>query len=221
MSSLPKLIVLSGHAGSGKDTVAALFIQNGYQNIKFSQPAKDFCSRFLGRPLDMGTDRQFVIDVSWFMKGVGVEEFRAKYGTKVTDQISQWLFELNVISPVTGVKAFTETFWCDLVASQLPPGGQFVFTDVRLPSEYRKVKEMGAKLVFLDCPQWLREQRLIARDGAIQEGIWENPFETHMDSFEYDLVTATGHIEFIAGEHEYYEYPPQKIYDKIVEGLNG
>ena len=41
MSELPKVIVLTGQAGSGKSTIAAQLATQGYTVVKFAGPLKD------------------------------------------------------------------------------------------------------------------------------------------------------------------------------------
>jgi dephospho-CoA kinase len=183
------LISLNSNACGGKDTLAEKIVTRlGYQNIKFSQPVKDIVSAFLKRPINMGEDRPMIIDVSFYLKNQRTSlEMYSKYGYDLLHFIQDWVREL----PQCEYDPFTEKFWANYTLNEhnIGPGcGQkYVFTDIRLPSEYEATKALGAVYIFLDCPQEVREDRMMKRDGKIPEGIWDNSFEKYMLDWDYDI----------------------------------
>jgi dephospho-CoA kinase len=178
-------IAVCGSAGSGKDTLAYFLMRDyGFENIKFSQPVKDLVSEYLDREINKATDRKLIIDVSFYMKGeISNGEMIDRYGYDLMQFAIDWCSEKigqNVIR--------NEFFWAEFTANKLKPDGLYVFTDIRLPSEYKTMRNRGVVFVRLNTPREICEQRMIKRDGGIMPGIWENPFESHWQNWQYDFA---------------------------------
>jgi hypothetical protein len=197
------LIAICGHAGSGKDSLAASLIPYGYENIKFSQPVKDFVTELLGREIDKKTDRNLIIDVSWYMKGHKVADLMKKYEhLDLYRKANDWVNRLETPKNLF----FTDFFWADLTLRQLKEGGKYVFTDIRLPSERDRVMVMGGVFVRVNVPRPICEERLNQRDGGFSAQIWETAFEKSFLEWDY-------HFELDGTK------TPQEVQQDLFKGL--
>ena len=75
------LIGITGFIGSGKDTVANMFVERGCSHDSFASPVKDVCASIFGWPRDMlegdtveSRDFREIPDMFWTKK-LGVPNF--------------------------------------------------------------------------------------------------------------------------------------------------
>lgn len=133
MSELPKVIVLTGQAGSGKSTIAAQLATQGYATVKFAGPLKAML-RALGL-----TDAE--------IEGVLKEKPCPLLGGRTPRHAMQTLgteWGRNLIAPDLWVVA-----WQHAVRGVLSSGGRVVVDDCRFRNELAAAMEMGGVAVRL------------------------------------------------------------------------
>lgn len=133
MSELPKVIVLTGQAGSGKSTIAAQLATQGYTVVKFAGPLKDML-RALGL-----TDAEIEGDLK--------EKPCPLLGGRTPRYAMQTLgteWGRNLIAPALWVVA-----WQHSVRGVLAGGGRVVVDDCRFLNELAAAMEMGGLAVRL------------------------------------------------------------------------
>lgn len=121
-----KIIGLSGYAGSGKDTVAAML--EGYEVKKFAGKLKKIAGVMLNVPEAMFELPEFKAEYlrDWQMT---VREFLQKFGTEaVRDN-------------------FDRDAWVKALFSDLHHSSRWVITDVRFPNEAAAIKDRGGVVV--------------------------------------------------------------------------
>lgn len=133
MSELPKVIVLTGQAGSGKSTIAAQLAAQGYTVVKFAGPLKAML-RALGL-----TDAEIEGDLK--------EKPCPLLGGRTPRYAMQTLgteWGRNLIAPDLWVAA-----WQHAVRGVLASGGRVVVDDCRFRNELAAAMEMGGVAVRL------------------------------------------------------------------------
>lgn len=129
----PRVIALSGAAGSGKSTASAFLASKGYELVKFAGPLKSMC-RAVGL-----TDEH----IEGALKQVPCDLLQGK----TPRQFMQWLgteFGRDLIGP---------SFWTDLWKARandiLAAGGRVVVDDCRFESEAGTVRSVSGVIVRL------------------------------------------------------------------------
>lgn len=129
----PRVIGLSGVAGSGKSTAASYLQQRGYQLVKFAGPLKDMC-----RAIGM-TESQ--------IEGDHKERPSALLQGKTPRQAMQWL------GTQWGRDLIGRHFWIGLwearVNAVLDEGGCVVTDDCRFPNEADAIRKLGGVVIRL------------------------------------------------------------------------
>jgi len=70
---------------------------------------------------------------------------------------------------------------------------KFCIDDVRFQNEIDKLKEYDKCMVIkLVCDENIRRERLLARDGSIDEARFNHSSETGVDTLTYDVILDTG-----------------------------
>lgn len=132
---MPKVVALTGLAGSGKSTVADYLVRrHGYVRVKFAGPLKDMCRSIgltedhiegslkeLPSPLLAGRTPRFV------MQTLGTEWGR------------------DIIGP-----NFWTGLWCDRASDVLDHGGRVVVDDCRFENEADAVRGYGGLLIRIE-----------------------------------------------------------------------
>lgn len=129
----PKVVAISGAAGSGKSTVSSYLSTKGYTLVKFAGPLKSMC-RAVGL-----TDEH--------IEGSLKQEPCVLLQGKTPRQFMQWLgteFGRDLIGP---------SFWTDLWKANaekiLAAGGRVVVDDCRFENEAQTVRSIGGVIVRL------------------------------------------------------------------------
>jgi hypothetical protein len=136
---MPEIIGLVGYARSGKDSVAAVLADYGFQRISFADAIRD--ALYTLDPFVTGSSdlriSQLVDTLGWDNVKVQYPEIRRLlqvFGTEVARE--QW----------------DDQFWVNLGFSKMEPEGRYVITDVRFPNEADAVKQHGGELWRVDRP---------------------------------------------------------------------
>jgi len=138
-ANLPRLVALSGAAGSGKTTAADYLIEHyGYTRFKFAGPLKDMLYAVGLSHNDIeGTAKQIPSDVlcgrtpRYVMQTLGTEWGRDLIGADLWVNIWQ-----------RRVTAFAAE----------NPGAKFIVDDLRFPNELEAVKQLGGTRIILHRP---------------------------------------------------------------------
>lgn len=148
-----KIIAFCGYARSGKDTAAAVLVEQGWQRVAFADAVRDFA---------------LVIN-PW----IGVESIRNNYeGALYTEiplcrhlreivSVSGWddakknphVRQLLIDIGMGGREKLFPTIWMDVVRRKIEATeSDIVLTDCRFPNEAEMIHGMGGKVVRIDRP---------------------------------------------------------------------
>lgn len=133
--NLPRVVALSGVAGSGKSTVASHLIKRyGYTRLKFAGPLKAMC-RAIGMTDAMIEGGEKELPVSW-LSGRSPRYFMQRLGTD---------FGRDLIGPDLWVGLFQKA-----ANDVLAAGGRVVVDDCRFDNEADTVRAMGGVVLKLE-----------------------------------------------------------------------
>lgn len=211
MSINKDIIVVSGYAGSGKDTLAANITKHlGHKKISLADPLKDLTRRCLGREINKGTDRQFLIDLGQYMRGLDQKVFNDKYGFTYSHTITRYLEENKDLYSYF----WTTEFWTQIILKEVSNGGKWVIPDMRFKAERQTLDKLKPVFVALDVPRRLCEDRLKVRDGSFNPSMWESNSEKE---WKHILVTLiiNGCKYCPQVDYDDFENPPPKTEEEI------
>lgn len=147
------LIGLVGFMGSGKDTVANIFIEQGCVKDSFAAPLKDLCSSIFGwsRELMEGDsiesrDFRETPDMFWSRK-LGIPNF--------TPRLALQLIGTDVLR-----KHFHNDIWLNSLEYRLrcyKESSCVVLSDARFCNELNLIKSLGGKVIWVqrgELPEW-------------------------------------------------------------------
>lgn len=143
------IVGILGFAGSGKDTVGAMFREAGYEKASFAATLKDATSSIFGwkRELlegDTDESRKFRDEVDKFWTG--------HLGYEVTPRkMLQWL-GTNACRNVIG-----DDIWVYSMLRSMDKNKDYVITDVRFPNEIKMIRKVGGTLIRVKRgpePEW-------------------------------------------------------------------
>lgn len=129
----PRIIALSGPAGSGKSTAAAALQDKGYTLVKFAAPLKDM-SRAIGLSDEYIEGNLKERPLDW-LQGKSPRQFMQLLGTE---------FGRDCIGP-----HFWVGLWERAVLDVLDGGGRVVCDDCRFANEADAVRKLGGVVVRL------------------------------------------------------------------------
>jgi len=171
------IVGILGFAGSGKDTVGAMFREAGYEKASFAATLKDATSSIFGwkRELlegDTDESRQFrdKADPFW-TKHLGYEVTPRK--------MLQWL-GTDACRKIIG-----DNIWVYSMLSNMDPNKKYVITDVRFPNEIKMIREAGGALVRVlrgPEPEWYD---LAVKDNLKEIRKWTDSMESKYPFVHY------------------------------------
>jgi|TARA_R110002153_G_scaffold18319_6_gene64103 hypothetical protein len=170
------LIGLVGFIGSGKDTVANMFVQKGCQQDSFASPLKDVCSSIFGweRSLLTGDtiesrDFRETPDMYWTKK-LGIANF--------TPRLALQLMGTEVMR-----NHFNEDIWLSSleyrIMKQHAAAPCTVISDARFINELDLIKRMGGKIIWVqrgELPDWF-ETATTASSNVVKRRIMETTYK--------------------------------------------
>jgi len=144
-----KIVGILGFAGSGKDTVGAMFREAGYEKASFAASVKDATSCIFGwkRELlegDTDESRKFREEVDPF--------WTEHLGYEVTPRKM-----LQLLGTEACRNALGENIWVYSMLRNMDANKKYVITDVRFPNEIKMVQEAGGTLIRVRRgpePEW-------------------------------------------------------------------
>lgn len=131
--NLPRVVALTGVAGSGKSTAAGYLQRRGYQLVKFAGPLKDM------------------------LRAIGLAEQQIEGGEKERPaallQGKTPRHAMQTLGTEWGRKCLGDDFWVGLwrarVDAILENGGRVVVDDCRFPNEAAAIRAMGGDIYRL------------------------------------------------------------------------
>jgi len=131
-----RLIGLSGFAQVGKDSVANILGEHGFQRVSFADPLRAAMytldpivrSDTYGRTYGL---REVVEDIGWDEAKTRIPEVRRL---------------LQVFGTEVGRQMLGKSIWVDLAKKKIGPTGKYVITDVRFPDEVIAIRALGGSL---------------------------------------------------------------------------
>jgi hypothetical protein len=127
------LIGLSGYARVGKNSVAAILVEEfGYKQVALADKLKQALAT-----LNPNVSSRYPIELA---------DVLAQGGWEYAKQYPEVRRLLQVLGTEVGRKMFWEDFWTDLAFREVSPGDKVVFSDVRFPNEADRVKSLGGEI---------------------------------------------------------------------------
>jgi hypothetical protein len=155
-----RAIGLSGYARAGKDTVAGILLDHGYQQASFAAALKEALLA-----LDpLAADRP-----NWRISQIVHEPSDWEHAKDEYPMVRELLQRLGT---EVGRKFFGDNVWVDLAFKAIPDGGKVVFADCRFPNEAAAIRATGGEV-------WR-----VARPGC--GPINGHPSETALDGYDFD-----------------------------------
>lgn len=155
------IVGLTGYAGSGKDTAAAVLLVKGYERIAFADKLKE--GLYALNPIVAAVPEVGLVEHGRenmgvkLAPGVGIEYLRlADAVDAVGWDEAKKLGEIRALAQRYGTEAGRNIHgsqcWVDLAMEQLIPGVDYVFTDARFASEVEAIQRAGGIIVRIDRP---------------------------------------------------------------------
>ena len=152
--------------GSGKDTVAKMFVEKGAVQDSFAAPLKDLCASVFGWPRDMlqgdtveSRDFRETPDMYWTRK-LGIDQF--------TPRLALQLLGTEIMRT-----HFNQDIWLDSLEYRIRKNEQqdtmVVVSDCRFKNELDLIKELNGIVVHVirdELPEWY-ETAVHANKGSV------------------------------------------------------
>ena len=202
------IIGICGFIGSGKDTVANMFVERGCVQDSFAAPLKDVCASVFGWRREMlegdtveSRDFRETPDVFWTRK-LGVPNF--------TPRLALQLLGTEVLR-----NHFNENIWLNSleyrIRKQLTDAPCTVISDARFRNELDLIKEMGGVIIWVqrgELPEWF-ETAKTAHENVISRRIMETKYrDVHESEWNWAgypadyIVNNNGTLEELAKQVE-------------------
>ena len=202
------IIGICGFIGSGKDTVANMFVERGCVQDSFAAPLKDVCASVFGWQREMlegdtveSRDFRETPDVFWTTK-LGVPNF--------TPRLALQLLGTEVLR-----NHFNENIWLNSleyrIRKQLTDAPCTVISDARFRNELDLIKEMGGVIIWVqrgELPEWF-ETAKTAHENVISRRIMETKYrDVHESEWNWAgypadyIVNNNGTLEELAKQVE-------------------
>jgi hypothetical protein len=154
-----RVIGLSGYARSGKDTVASIMGDWGWQRAAFADPIRKAVYK-LNPQIHDGLRVQDIVDqFGWDRAKVEYKEIR---------------YLLQHMGTEAGRQLYGEQFWIDQTLDSVPDDTDVVITDVRFPNEADAIRAIGGEVWRIRRPG----------TGPVNDHI----SETAMDDYSFDAI---------------------------------
>ena len=169
------IIGIVGFIGSGKDTVAQMFVDKGCTQDSFAAPLKDLCASVFGWQRDLvegatveSRDFRETPDLYWSKK-LGVPNF--------TPRLALQLMGTEVMRT-----HFHEDIWLSSLEYRVMQMHKeapcVVVSDARFTNELELIKKMGGKIIWVqrgELPEWF-DVASSASDNAVSRKIMQTKY---------------------------------------------
>lgn len=163
---MSNLIGICGFIGSGKDTVAKMFVEQGCVQDSFAAPLKDMCASIFGWQREMlegdtMDSREFreTADLYWTRK-LGIDNF--------TPRLALQLLGTDIMRT-----HFSQDIWLNSLEYRIRRQRQdelcVVISDARFKNELNLIKELGGVVIHVkrsELPEWY-EVAVHANNGSV------------------------------------------------------
>lgn len=163
---MSNLIGICGFIGSGKDTVAKMFVEQGCVQDSFAAPLKDMCASIFGWQREMlegdtMDSREFreTADLYWTRK-LGIDNF--------TPRLALQLLGTDIMRT-----HFSQDIWLNSLEYRIRRQRQdelcVVISDARFKNELNLIKELGGVVIHVkrsELPEWY-EMAVHANNGSV------------------------------------------------------
>ena len=163
---MSNLIGICGFIGSGKDTVAKMFVEQGCVQDSFAAPLKDMCASIFGWQREMlegdtMDSREFreTPDLYWTRK-LGIDNF--------TPRLALQLLGTDIMRT-----HFSQDIWLNSLEYRIRRQRQddlcVVVSDARFKNELNIIKELGGVVIHVkrsELPEWY-EVAVHANNGSV------------------------------------------------------
>ena len=163
---MSNLIGICGFIGSGKDTVAKMFVEQGCIQDSFAAPLKDMCASIFGWQREMlegdtMDSREFreTADLYWTRK-LGIDNF--------TPRLALQLLGTDIMRT-----HFSQDIWLNSLEYRIRRQRQdelcVVISDARFKNELNLIKELGGVVIHVkrsELPEWY-EVAVHANNGSV------------------------------------------------------
>lgn len=163
---MSNLIGICGFIGSGKDTVAKMFVEQGCVQDSFASPLKDMCASIFGWQREMlegdtMDSREFreTPDLYWTRK-LGIDNF--------TPRLALQLLGTDIMRT-----HFSQDIWLNSLEYRIRRQRQaelcVVVSDARFKNELNLIKELGGVVIHVkrsELPEWY-EMAVHANNGSV------------------------------------------------------
>ena len=209
------IIGITGFIGSGKDTVANMFVERGCVHDSFAAPLKDVCSSIFGWERSMlegdtveSREYRETPDMFWTKK-LGIPNF--------TPRLALQLIGTDVMR-----NHFNENIWISSLEYRVKKlhhqNECVVISDCRFQNEVNIIQAMNGTVILVEReekPEWY-DIALKANEGdAVARHIMNRDFK-HIHASEWDWIGC--HIDFTVKNNGTKEELFEQI-DKIIEKL--
>lgn len=165
------IIAISGKARAGKDLLATIAAEHGFEKLAFADPLKERVRKDFGLSLAQ-TDGALKESVTGYQK--------PPYGLDDIGYIHYWTPRQIMIEYGQFFRQFDKDFWVKELLIKINPAKDYIITDCRFPNEVLALRNIGATLVRLE--------RHPDRDYMVSEETKSNTSETALDRFiEWDF----------------------------------
>jgi hypothetical protein len=160
------IIGITGFIGSGKDTVANMFVERGCTHDSFAAPLKDLCASVFGWDRDMlegdtviSRDFRETPDIYWTRK-LGIDNF--------TPRLALQLLGTDIMRT-----HFNQDIWLNSLEYRVrklsAESPCVVISDCRFKNELDLIKQLGGAVIHVlrnDLPEWY-ETAVHANQGSV------------------------------------------------------
>lgn len=156
------IIGIDGFAGAGKDTIADIFVKNGFTKLSFADALRESAVYSTGFTLDTFIDRN-IKDKSFDQKYLLSEDMLTKfctylnYQSKIDETVEKFINTeiesprhlLQFIGTEIGRQTLSPTIWLDKYDEKRVNLGHIVTPDCRFTNERKHIKSTYLGLVWL------------------------------------------------------------------------
>jgi dephospho-CoA kinase len=163
----PRIIALIGSKRSGKDTVASILHQYGYENWKFAARLKSVCKELFGLTHDeLETDLKDRVNEKW---GVTPRYLMQIVGTEIVQHTLPKY-----------VPSVSKEFWVKVMCDNIDenPSSQIIISDMRFIHEAEYIRNRYSNVLYI---------KLIRPESAIKDS-------SHISEKEWQKITADEEI---------------------------
>lgn len=181
--ALPKMIGITGKAGSGKDTFyKEVLAPLGYKRIAFADPVKS-CAMFFYHPIVVGLFAGRINIGDFKFQETFKEVANAHYeyfGETKSEKVRRQLQEIG-----TDIgRKIDPNIWVDIAIGYAENFPLAAFTDVRFPNEAEAIRKNGGKIIKI-----VRDTSILSKQAM------QHPSETHIEEIRADFTISPESIE--------------------------